>query len=220
VHRRNQITAEFLVYLAKLDERQLFLDLGYSSLFEYCVEKLKLCESTAYERELVKERFAVGRKSRGRGETPASGELSASDVRKSEPAMPELPAANPQPRFSRLKRTRHCAAAVRRAVFLRDGGQCIFVSSDGRRCRARRCLELDHIEPFAVGGEATIENLRLRCRAHNQRYARHYFRVFRLNAAIENFQRRRAPVRGERPGSGEHESRRSRGSARATAERT
>src|SRR6478736_3831698 len=47
VARRNQITAEFLAYLAELDERQLFLDLGYSSLFEYCVEKLKLCESTA-----------------------------------------------------------------------------------------------------------------------------------------------------------------------------
>jgi hypothetical protein len=56
VSRRNQITAEFLAYLAKLDERQLFLDLGYypfgyhearSSLFEYCVEKLGLCESTA-----------------------------------------------------------------------------------------------------------------------------------------------------------------------------
>src|SRR6478609_2728344 len=47
VLRRNQITAEFLAYLAELDERQLFLDLGYSSLFEYCVEKLRLCESTA-----------------------------------------------------------------------------------------------------------------------------------------------------------------------------
>src|SRR6478609_1268859 len=47
VLRRNQVTAEFLAYLAELDERQLFLDLGYSSVFEYCVEKLKLCESTA-----------------------------------------------------------------------------------------------------------------------------------------------------------------------------
>ncbi|HYQ04527.1 MAG TPA: hypothetical protein VER96_37900 [Polyangiaceae bacterium] len=36
-----------MAYLAELDERRLFLDLGYSSLFEYCVEKLKLCESTA-----------------------------------------------------------------------------------------------------------------------------------------------------------------------------
>src|SRR3954462_6372709 len=47
VLRRNQITAEFLAYLAELDERQLFLDLGFASLFEYCVEKLGLCESTA-----------------------------------------------------------------------------------------------------------------------------------------------------------------------------
>src|SRR6187399_2577110 len=47
VGRRNQVTAEFLAYLAELDERQLFLDLGFASLFEYCVEKLGLCESTA-----------------------------------------------------------------------------------------------------------------------------------------------------------------------------
>src|SRR6185295_14687695 len=47
VARRNQITAEFLAYLAEVDERQIFLDLGFASLFEYCVEKLGLCESTA-----------------------------------------------------------------------------------------------------------------------------------------------------------------------------
>src|SRR6187551_3861008 len=47
VSRRNLITAEFLAYLAEVDERQVFLDLGFSSLFEYCVEKLGLCESTA-----------------------------------------------------------------------------------------------------------------------------------------------------------------------------
>jgi hypothetical protein len=47
VHRRNQITAEFLAYLAELDRRQLFLDLGYPSLFEYCVRALGVCESTA-----------------------------------------------------------------------------------------------------------------------------------------------------------------------------
>src|SRR3954462_10583402 len=47
VLRRNQITAEFLAYLAELDERQIFLDRGFASLFEYCVEALGLCESTA-----------------------------------------------------------------------------------------------------------------------------------------------------------------------------
>ncbi|MET0789923.1 MAG: hypothetical protein ABW061_00250, partial [Polyangiaceae bacterium] len=47
VRQRNQITAEFLAYLAELDQRQLFLDLGYPSLFDYCVRALGLCESTA-----------------------------------------------------------------------------------------------------------------------------------------------------------------------------
>src|SRR3954467_8410318 len=47
VGRRNQITSEFLAYLAELDQRQLFLDLGYPSLFDYCVKALGLCESTA-----------------------------------------------------------------------------------------------------------------------------------------------------------------------------
>jgi len=47
VGRRQQITAEFLAYLAELDERQLFLDHGFSSLFEYCLQALGLCESTA-----------------------------------------------------------------------------------------------------------------------------------------------------------------------------
>ena len=47
VGRRNRITAEFLAYLSEVDERQIFLDLGLASLFEYCVEALGLCESTA-----------------------------------------------------------------------------------------------------------------------------------------------------------------------------
>ena len=53
---------------------------------------------------------------------------------------------------------------------MRDGGQCTFVSEDGRRCSARSFLEYDHILEFARGGEATVQNLRLLCRAHN-RYA-------------------------------------------------
>ncbi|HEX2672307.1 MAG TPA: HNH endonuclease signature motif containing protein [Polyangiaceae bacterium] len=389
VGRRNQITAEFLAYLAELDERQLFLALGYSSLFEYCVEKLGLCESTAgrhigaarvcrdhpevfamvasgalhasalslmrkhltpenakelfercsrrstrkveellaarfprqdvkdlvrrlpargestldvggavaqsppsssceqtntnvalsraptleqavrlvapqwpeaqkprqiealssdrygvhftadgefcallervrglaghrlpggdlmtllergleaYERELERGRFAVGRKvRRSRESMPSSGgservepqplarglippALAAPEFAKATPLNSAAPVA-PRPRSSWKRR---CTAEVARAVFLRDGKQCTYVSPDGRRCGARRCLELDHIEPVAAGGEATIENLRLRCRAHNQWYARQYFGKLRVNAAIHESRRRRA----------------------------
>jgi hypothetical protein len=62
---------------------------------------------------------------------------------------------------------RHPPAAVRRAVHARDGGQCAYVAPDGRRCTARSGLEYHHCQPHALGGPTTVENLSLRCRAHN-----------------------------------------------------
>ena len=64
---------------------------------------------------------------------------------------------------------------VRRAVWERDGAQCTFVSESGRRCSSRRRIEYDHIRPVARGGEASIENLRLRCSGHNQYEAEQAF---------------------------------------------
>jgi 5-methylcytosine-specific restriction endonuclease McrA len=62
---------------------------------------------------------------------------------------------------------RHIPAEVRRAVWERDGGQCTFTSDTGHRCEERRDLELDHIDPYAKGGDATVGGIRLLCRAHN-----------------------------------------------------
>jgi hypothetical protein len=157
----------------------------------------------AYERELMKERFALGRKPhRSRGVAAAPSALSApAEAERSAPdlAQPEL--STPGPSNLDTKSTmnptptpnpkRHCPAAVARAVFLRDGQRCSYVSPNGRRCSARRCLELDHVEPWAVGGESTIENLRLRCRAHNQRYARQYYGKAHVEAAVQHARRRR-----------------------------
>ena len=65
--------------------------------------------------------------------------------------------------------------AARRAVFERDGMQCTYVAADGRRCDARAFLELDHVEPRALGGSNEARNLRVRCRAHNQLWAEQCF---------------------------------------------
>src|SRR6188768_1144821 len=380
VGRRNQITAQFLAYLAELDERQLFLDLGFASLFEYCVERLGLCESTAgrhiaaarvcrnhpevfarvasgalhasalsllrkhltsensaelfelcehrstrkieellaarfprpdvsdlvrrlpaqprltldvergseqqpieapasetttvrqqefvergprepsatgateapkqrrleplsagrygvhftadgefrellervrglawhrlpsgdlttllkrgleaYERELEKERFAVGSKPRRSRSvariTSADADRSDADLPNPAPSAADPLNLDQQPTPSPAPTTeprRRCPAAVARAVFLRDGRQCSYVSPEGRRCSSRRCLELDHVNPRAVGGENTIENLRLRCRAHNQRYARQCFGKACVDAAVQRARRQRA----------------------------
>ena len=66
------------------------------------------------------------------------------------------------------KSRRHIPAAIKRAVWERDGGRCTFVSDTGRRCPARRFLEFDHTDEVSRGGTASVERMRLRCRAHNQ----------------------------------------------------
>jgi HNH endonuclease len=42
------------------------------------------------------------------------------------------------------------------------------MSASGRRCAERNFLELHHIHPYALDGPATVENISLRCRRHNQ----------------------------------------------------
>jgi len=71
--------------------------------------------------------------------------------------------------------SRHIPMVVRRAVLARDGHQCTYADERGRRCAATHFLELDHIQPFALGGAHTVDNLRLRCRSHNGAHAREVF---------------------------------------------
>jgi len=77
--------------------------------------------------------------------------------------------ATTRPRRARPSaRRRYVPAHVRRAVWERDKGQCTFTGPSGKRCQARRYLEFDHVHPVAQGGRGTVDNMRLRCRAHNQ----------------------------------------------------
>ena len=66
---------------------------------------------------------------------------------------------------------RYIPNEVKRAVWQRDGGQCTYESESGRRCEARGDVEFDHVVECARGGQPTVENLRLRCRGHNQHTA-------------------------------------------------
>ncbi len=64
--------------------------------------------------------------------------------------------------------SRHTPATVRREVVGRDAAQCAFVAADGRRCMERAYVEYHHARvPFAHGGGATVENIKLHCRTHN-----------------------------------------------------
>ncbi len=86
-------------------------------------------------------------------------------------------AATDRPRGGRgtAPGSRHIPAEVKRAVWLRDGGRCAFVGSNGRRCTEQGFLEFHHVTPYAAGGESTADNIQLRCRAHNGYEAELYF---------------------------------------------
>ena len=66
------------------------------------------------------------------------------------------------------RRTRHVPAKVRREVERRDQKRCSYRAPDGKRCTATHDLQLDHVVPYAMGGEHTAANLRLLCAKHNR----------------------------------------------------
>jgi len=91
--------------------------------------------------------------------------------------------------------SRHVSHDVKRAVWTRDKGQCTFVSDSGRRCEARRDLQFDHVKEFARGGEATVDNIRLRCPGHNQHTAEGTFGAGFMQQKREEAAKARAAAR-------------------------
>jgi HNH endonuclease len=74
-----------------------------------------------------------------------------------------------RPRASRGQAddSRNVPAEVKRAVHIRDLGRCAYVGPDGHRCGERAFVEFHHIRPYAAGGPSTVDNITLRCHAHN-----------------------------------------------------
>jgi len=73
--------------------------------------------------------------------------------------------------------SRYIPSELKQRVYQRDKGCCTFVGKNGKRCGSSWQLQLDHIQPFAVGGKTEFENLRLVCAGHNRYLARQYFRA-------------------------------------------
>ena len=83
------------------------------------------------------------------------------------------PAAPPRTRTSAAKTggvtRRAIPAAVKREVWRRDRGRCRYVDrTSRRRCGSQHLLQIDHVVPYARGGGAEPNNLRLLCAAHHR----------------------------------------------------
>ena len=129
-------------------------------------------------RELPGGKSSSWRPSQGQSQPPSESKLSG--------VIPNVATAIPVE--SPAMANRYIPAALRREVAQRDGHRCRYVASDyncpdgskkkgaaitldaisgPRRCDALHHLEFDHLIPRAFGGQNTLANLRLLCRAHN-----------------------------------------------------
>jgi hypothetical protein len=86
--------------------------------------------------------------------------------------------SRPRPAREPAAATRDIPAHVERAVWQRDQGQCSF-EGHARRCEERSFLEYHHLTPWIVGGAPSVENIALRCSAHNKYEADVYFAPIR-----------------------------------------
>jgi hypothetical protein len=142
---------------------------------------------TALLAELAKKKFADTAKPR-----PSYG--STSNKPKSNGPRPNGP----------KRGARTPSAAVKRAVWLRDLGRCAFLGATGHRCGERRFVEFHHVDPYALGGEATVDGIQLRCRRHNDYEGRLYFGRRRGAAELVPEQVRLSPTRSSSMRSEDH----------------
>jgi hypothetical protein len=96
----------------------------------------------------------------------------------STPTLSDATTATPtfsEPLHRRTGPREQIPAAVRRAVWERDGGRCTWPLDSGGCCGSTHRLELDHIDPWARFSEPTVDNLRVVCHHHNTLAARQIF---------------------------------------------
>jgi 5-methylcytosine-specific restriction endonuclease McrA len=167
---------------------------------------------------LLKKRFALpGRKAKvaarrqpggDRGSAPADGSIS-SGVESVAAAEPDIAAerevSRGRARAGRTPRSRYIPASVRRQVAERDGLRCTYVGPDGNRCEGRD-VEFHHLTPFARGGQHRVDEITLRCRAHNAFQAEQDFGeehvARRIRQQRARGRQRRAEHQGPRAGVG------------------
>jgi hypothetical protein len=80
-----------------------------------------------------------------------------------------------------------------------SSARCAFVSDSGRRCEERKGLQFDHVQPVAIGGKATVENVRLLCPAHDQHEAGRVFGDGFIKEKRVESRTRAAPSTADRP---------------------
>ena len=83
-------------------------------------------------------------------------------------------------------RNRHIPAAIQDKIYARDQGRCSYTGPDGVKCNSTWNLQIDHIVPFAKGGDHSLSNLRLLCAKHNRLEAERVYGSEFMNKKMNN----------------------------------
>ncbi len=191
--KEREASVELVVHLAALDSRpSVYAAEGYASLFAYCTQELRLSEDAACNRiEAARacRRFPSILDHLASGALTLTWEIPNGDPavifdqaitlllervearkvgRRATPRRRTIRPATDREIRTPIRASRDVPQAVKDEVHRRDGAQCAFVSSSGRRCSEREFLEFHHVQAYARQGPATPGNIALRCRRHNQ----------------------------------------------------
>ena len=75
-----------------------------------------------------------------------------------------------------MEKSRYIPVHIKQYVMKRDQRRCTYVcQKTKRRCSSQYFLQIDHIQPFALGGLHSPDNLRLLCGNHNKRQSEKVF---------------------------------------------
>jgi hypothetical protein len=147
------------------------------------LDEIHLRALRAFVTQLRRHKYATAEKSTGLAKPAVTVEPPPAEMDTETPDIGPRRAPDRTNTHHARQRGRHIPAAVKRAVFARDGQQCTYVDRAGRRCTETHWLEFHHLRPFARGGEHTPANLALRCAAHNALAAEDDFGRERIEVA-------------------------------------
>ena len=119
------------------------------SLAELISEMAKLSAERLNEKKFGKTRAAQA--------NPAP-----SQIRISNSVKPIVRHPNPSAGSELLARGRYIPSVIKHEVWHRDGGKCT-------HCASTKGIQFDHIQPFALGGDSSLGNIRLLCGSCNLR---------------------------------------------------